>query len=351
MAKDDDEMRLGTCEGALSRREGAGATPLADCPVLLSALLLVTLQVRLLQPLTHLPNPSRCLRMPRMLREDRSSPFCVRRSGSAVLPRAANRPCHPESRSCQLQPATRVVVQRLHCSRKLSCGLLPVPTQQHALAQSNADLGDNPVARVADLFNQPQCLAERSQPAIGVTGPAENLPKVFHWVHQGQTALACGCLHGFQRWLKRDLNLKVSGISVRRSQAREEVSKPKNKPPMFQVIPKAFAKELQESMLRIEGQRLFPGKKGGPLANDSLNRWYRQLAREAGVRPISSHGARHTSGSSYAVMAVGQRVIATLLGHADVGTTQRYTHVDTVSATQPLVEERWRRLNIDGRDS
>lgn len=64
-----------------------------------------------------------------------------------------------------------------------------------------------------------------------------------------------------------------------------------------------------------------------------------------GARQCTGYGARHTSGSSYAVMGVGQRVIATLLGHADVGTTQRYTHVDAVSATQPLVEERWRRLN------
>lgn len=136
----------------------------------------------------------------------------------------------------------------------------------------------------------------------------------------------------------------MPGVWVRRSQARKEIGTPKNKKARFQVIPKALAKELQEWMLRIEGQRLFPGKKGGPLANNSLNRWYRQLSEEAGIRPISSHGARHTSGSSYAVMGVGQRVIATLLGHADVGTTQRYTHVDAVSATQPLVEERWRRL-------
>ncbi len=100
-------------------------------------------------------------------------------------------------------------------------------------------------------------------------------------------------------------------------------------------------------MLRIEGQLLFPGAKGGVLANNSLNRWYRNLAEEAGVRPISSHGARHTTGSSYAFDGANQKMIATLLGHANTGSTERYVHMQ-VDQTQPLVEARWARL-VSGR--
>jgi integrase len=48
-------------------------------------------------------------------------------------------------------------------------------------------------------------------------------------------------------------------------------------------------------------------------------------------------------GSSYAVMGAGQKVIATLLGHSDSATTERYTHV-APSATAALVEARWLRL-------
>jgi integrase len=70
-------------------------------------------------------------------------------------------------------------------------------------------------------------------------------------------------------------------------------------------------------MLRTEGQLLFPGPDGGHLANNSLNRWYRELAKEAGIREITLHGARHTSGSSYAVMGASQKAIAVMLGHAD----------------------------------
>jgi integrase len=96
-------------------------------------------------------------------------------------------------------------------------------------------------------------------------------------------------------------------------------------------------------MLRTEGQLLFPDPRGGVLSNKVLNRWYRLLADQAGVRRITSHGARHTAGSSYAVMGAGQKVIAALLGHSDSTTTERYTRV-AQGATTALVEARWAML-------
>jgi integrase len=143
---------------------------------------------------------------------------------------------------------------------------------------------------------------------------------------------------------KRDLDLNVPGLWVRRAMPRKVLSTPKNRHARLQVIPRELAQELYEWLLKTEGQRLFPGEKGGPISNNVLNRWYRALAKEAEIRPISSHGARHTSGSSYAFQGVGQRTIATLLGHLDTKATERYTHV-RVESTQPLVEERWRRLS------
>lgn len=63
------------------------------------------------------------------------------------------------------------------------------------------------------------------------------------------------------------------------------------------------------------------------LSNEVLNDWYRGLAQEAGVRRITSHGACHTAGSSYAAMGAGKKVIGALLGHTDSASTERYTHV------------------------
>ncbi|MFH0899237.1 MAG: site-specific integrase [Pseudomonadota bacterium] len=143
---------------------------------------------------------------------------------------------------------------------------------------------------------------------------------------------------------KRDLDLQVPGLWIRRAIARKQVSTPKNKKARFHVIPRDLAEELRRWMLRTDGQQLFPDPRGDrPLSNKILNRWYRELAAEAGVRRITSHGARHTVGSSYAVMGAGQKAIAELLGHADTHATERYTHLAR-NATASLVEARWARL-------
>lgn len=139
---------------------------------------------------------------------------------------------------------------------------------------------------------------------------------------------------------KDDLDLRTPGIWIRRSQARKVVSTPKNKKARFQVLPRALADELRPLSLRTPGQLLFPAPSGISLPNNVLNRAYARLATKACVRRIASHGARHTSGSSYAVLGAGQKMIATLLGHADMQSTERYTHVQ-VDATRGVVKARW----------
>ena len=85
--------------------------------------------------------------------------------------------------------------------------------------------------------------------------------------------------------------------------------------------------------------KLFPRQRANRfLTNGVLNKWYDALAIEAGVPRISSHGARHTAGSSYAIMGAGQKMIATMLGHADTAATERYTHVKS-DATSTLANQ------------
>jgi integrase len=126
--------------------------------------------------------------------------------------------------------------------------------------------------------------------------------------------------------------------------ARKKMGPPKNKYARRQPIPRELADELHRWMLTTPGDILFPGLKGGYLPNNSLNRWYSRLCKEAGIRRITSHGARHTAGSSYDQMGLGQRQIAELLGHRDLGATEQYTH-SSKDAALAVIEKRWKKLS------
>jgi integrase len=159
--------------------------------------------------------------------------------------------------------------------------------------------------------------------------------------------LVTGIHVGELRVLRRmDLELEANtpGIWIRRSMARKKISTPKNGHTRFVPIPRDFVEEVRAwASLREPEALLFPGEHGGPLRNNVVNRWFAALCEEAGVRRISSHGARHTTGSTLAAMGAGQKVIGVALGHRDSKATERYTHVQA-SVVAPLTEARWQKL-------
>jgi len=98
--------------------------------------------------------------------------------------------------------------------------------------------------------------------------------------------------------------------------------------------------------LRPEGGRhLFPSTgRQGHLTRVRLFQLLRALAARAGIDPekVSPHVLRHAFATHLLEGGADLRVLQTLLGHADISTTQIYTHVDSarlvalVNARHPL---------------
>ena len=74
---------------------------------------------------------------------------------------------------------------------------------------------------------------------------------------------------------------------------------------------------------------VFLSRAGKPLSRVTLWRHIRTYARQAGIRKeISPHVLRHSFASHLLANGASLRVIQEMLGHADISTTQIYTHVD-----------------------
>lgn len=93
------------------------------------------------------------------------------------------------------------------------------------------------------------------------------------------------------------------------------------------------------------GKLLFPSRSGaGHLTRIRLFQLLRDLAGRAGIDPVkvSPHVLRHAFATHLLEGGADLRVLQTLLGHADIATTQIYTHVDSarlvalVNARHPL---------------
>ena len=76
------------------------------------------------------------------------------------------------------------------------------------------------------------------------------------------------------------------------------------------------------------GRQLFPGRDGAPLTRQAF--WHRVKlhAGQAGIRSsVSPHTLRHAFATHLLDHGADLRAVQILLGHADLGTTQIYTHV------------------------
>ncbi len=94
-------------------------------------------------------------------------------------------------------------------------------------------------------------------------------------------------------------------------------------------------RKVRESFLPANNNRraagfLFPSRsRAGHLSRERFFALLKQLAAQAGLNPceVSPHVLRHAFASHLLARGADLRVLQTLLGHADISTTEIYTHI------------------------
>lgn len=98
--------------------------------------------------------------------------------------------------------------------------------------------------------------------------------------------------------------------------------------------------------VRPQGRFLFPSRRGKHLTRVRLFQLIKELAIRAGLAPdkVSPHVLRHAFATHLLAGGADLRALQAMLGHADIATTEIYTHVDAsrlvelVNARHPLAE-------------
>jgi len=135
--------------------------------------------------------------------------------------------------------------------------------------------------------------------------------------------------------------LRVSelvGLTLKQLDLRRGVVRPLGKGGKERVVPMvAIAVEKVQLYLEQGRPRLLKGRespyvfincRGGRLSRQGFWKLLKQYALKAGVKTLSPHTLRHSFATHLLSRGANLRVLQMLLGHADLATTQIYTHLD-----------------------
>ena len=104
----------------------------------------------------------------------------------------------------------------------------------------------------------------------------------------------------------------------------------------------ALSQTLEDNLrIYLEGLKtdlLFPGEDTGRvIAEESVNRTFQRYAKMAGItRPLTVHMIRHSMISHCIRDGMSLPLVQQQVGHKNVATTYRYTHLDTTTLRQAL---------------
>jgi integrase len=141
--------------------------------------------------------------------------------------------------------------------------------------------------------------------------------------------LLCGCRKGealSMRWADVDLNSGIWSKPASSTKQRENHVVPLSEP--ARQLLSEIADEQASKHRRGLGEYVFPGVGESGHVVDIKDGW-RSICRAAGITGLRLHDLRHSFASELVSSGASLPLIAALLGHANVATTNRYSHLYT----------------------
>lgn len=150
-------------------------------------------------------------------------------------------------------------------------------------------------------------------------------------------------------------NLKLSNLYVEEQYIRVMGKGAKER--LVPISPRAlaeldswFADRNEMTIKPGEEDYVFLNRRGHHLTRTMILIMVKRYAEEAGIKKtISPHTLRHSFATSLLEGGADLRAIQAMLGHESIGTTEIYTHVDTSTLRQEILEHHPRNIQYNER--
>lgn len=168
-------------------------------------------------------------------------------------------------------------------------------------------------------------------------------PKLDPWIKNilifmGSTGLRTGEMRALN---VRDIDLQAGKVVVSRnftdgdyvdkSTSIEDAQKAEQCPKGVKsriIELSGSAIDAVRALAHLRGPYLLCHPNGSPLSRNDLSNAVRGACRLAGVKELGPHGLRHTFASHAILAGETLKVLQEALGHVDIKTTMRYSHLD-----------------------
>lgn len=182
----------------------------------------------------------------------------------------------------------------------------------------------------AKVLKNPQKIdlkfAKRSQKLPVVFSRAE-VEKILSATENSKYRLMIAIAYGCGLRVSEVIDLKVSNLNI--DELTISIREAKGKKDRMSVLPEKLLNDLRNIIAgKKPNEYVFDSIRGGKLTTNSLQIMFKKsLAKTDIKKPATFHSLRHSFATHLLENGVDVRYVQELLGHANIRTTQIYTHV------------------------